>query len=462
MSRNGKHVLGHASRAIGAGSRRCRLARISLVAAPVVLLAACADGTRDPAATATATPAQLRVITASAGIPAGDPALSSLRRAAIANPSDPAAQARFGAALARAGEIAVAEDVILGALAANPDHPALLNQLGRLRLRAGSPEVALALFDRAAPLDRGHESLEGRGIALDLLGRQEEAQDAYRAALAIAPREASVQNNLAMSLLLSGRATEALALLEPLAGRRDVPARVANNLAVARGMAGKAIGAPGGDPAQLAEATANLRTQVGAAPPRPPAGDTLLAAPRLPAESFAAAIEPAPLAAAVPVAAVQPAASEPPSDAPGAAEPARAQPFTLASLPVVPPPVPARIESLPEPAAAPPAPEPMPELPPRRPIAAAPVSLPAELRTARFTVQVAALGSEESARSYWASLQERSPNWFADREAEIFRAEVNQAIFWRVRASGFTTLAEARSFCEALRVAGRACWVPAT
>lgn len=456
MASQGKHVFGPASCTISARHPRRRIARAVAVAAPLLLLAACAGDQRGPAGTATATPAQLRVIAASAGMPIGDPALSSLRRAAIDNPSDPVTQARFGAALARAGEIAAAEDVILGAMVTNQDHPALLNQLGRLRLRSGSPEVALALFDRAAPLDRGHESLEGRGIALDLLGRHEEAQDAYRAALVVAPREASVQNNLAMSLLLTGRATEALALLEPLAGRRDVPARVANNLAVARGMAGSASGS---DPAPLAEAAANLRTLVGAAPPRPPGGETLLAAPRLPAATFATAVAPAPEPTPVQVAAAEPPALALPV-AQLAPEPAPARPLVVASLPVVPRPAPPLVESLAEPKRADEAPEPPRDLPSRRSVAA--IVPPAELRTGRFTVQVAALSSEDAARNYWATLQQRSPGWFADREPEIFRAEVNQAIFWRVRASGFATLTEARSFCEALRAAGRACWVPTT
>ncbi|WP_237213587.1 SPOR domain-containing protein [Falsiroseomonas oryziterrae] len=461
MSRDVQSAHRQAQRTTGARRDHRRFAKAAAAATPLAFLVACADGARGTAETATATPAQLRVIAASAAVPQGDPALSALRRAAVAEPSNPATQARFGAALARAGELAAAEDVILGALATHPDHPALLNQLGRLRLRAGAPEVALALFDRAAPLDRSHESLEGRGIALDLLGRHEEAQDAYRAALVVAPRQASVQNNLAMSLLLTGRATEALALLEPLAARRDVPARVTNNLAVARSMAGDAPGGSARDPAQLAEATVSLRTMVGAAPARPPAGDTLLAAPRLPAETFAASIEPAQSTGTMQAAAVAAPSVPPPttttSTAPASeAEPPR--PVTLAALPVVPPPAPVEIAPLPSPVAAPRAAGA--ELPPRRPVAAAPVRPSAEFRTARFTVQVAALGSEAAARSYWASLQERRPDRFGDREADIFRAEVNQAVFWRVRASGFATLAEARAFCEALRADGRACWVP--
>lgn len=235
----------------------------------LLTLSACAPRETSPLAEARAHPEQMRALVASAIAAQYDPALATLRRAAMAAPSNLALQARYAGALARAGEPAAAEAVVTAGLAQSPEHPGLLVELARIRVRGGQAEVALALFDRAARLEPGADAEEGRGIALDLLGRHHEAQAAYRAALTLSPERVSVQNNLAMSLLLTGQVGEALALLEPLAQRRDAPARVNNNLAIARTMLG---GAPRQDIAadpQVREVASNLRATIGAAPAQP-------------------------------------------------------------------------------------------------------------------------------------------------------------------------------------------------
>ena len=71
-----------------------------------------------------------------------------------------------------------------------------------------------------------------------MAGRHGDAQESYRRALAASPGLVAANNNLGMSLLLSGRAADAVAVLEPLASRPDAPARVRNNLAVAQAAAG--------------------------------------------------------------------------------------------------------------------------------------------------------------------------------------------------------------------------------
>ncbi len=82
-------------------------------------------------------------------------------------------------------------------------------------------------------------------MALDLLGRHAEAQQSYRAALAVAPGSITAANNLAMSLLLAGRPAEARELLQALALRPAAPPRVAVNLAIARAAAGERDGTAG-------------------------------------------------------------------------------------------------------------------------------------------------------------------------------------------------------------------------
>lgn len=283
-------------------------ARMAMLSGLVSLTAACGHSGSLPGASAGATQAQLRALTVAGVAAQADPPLAAMRRAALDAPSDLDAQARFAGGLARAGEPALAEDVVTASLSRSPDHAGLTVQLARMRLRGGQPEVALALFDRAAQLRPGADAEEGRGIALDMLGRHEEAQTAYRAALALAPTQVSAQNNLAMSLMLTGRAAEAVALLEPLSRRMDAPARVANNLAVARSMAGDAPRMDtSADPRQVQQMASNLRATVGVAAAQPAPREQFAAAepgrgattPLFPLDagsraSFAAAATPAP------------------------------------------------------------------------------------------------------------------------------------------------------------------------
>lgn len=173
-----------------------------------------------------------------------DVALSMYGSAAAAEPGRPELQAAFAGALARAGNIGDAEEVLNRAIGNAPNDPLLLLQVGRLRLRTGAAPEALAQFDRILARDsRNAGALDGRGVALDLLGRHAEAQASYRAALLESPSSVNIANNLAMSLLLDGKAEEARAMLEPLARRSVAPPRVRTNLAVARAATGDAAGA---------------------------------------------------------------------------------------------------------------------------------------------------------------------------------------------------------------------------
>jgi Flp pilus assembly protein TadD len=207
------------------------------------LLAGCADTqvntTRDYDAGS-----RLRVAAAAEASGRADVALSMYAAAAAAEPGRADLQASFVRALLRHGRAAQAEQQLRRALERHSDDPALLTQLGRLRLRSGVAQEALALFDRViAGAPRNAEALDGRGVALDLLGRHAEAEQSHRAALALAPASIGTANNLAMSLLLAGRPAEAAAILEPLAQLPNAPARVSTNLAIARLASGDRDGA---------------------------------------------------------------------------------------------------------------------------------------------------------------------------------------------------------------------------
>lgn len=156
--------------------------------------------------------------------------------------------AAIGFARTRAG-LGQPDDALAAMRAAHARSPSdsrLTAMLGRLEMHARQPSRALATFGeglRLAPTDP--ELLTGQGVALDGLGRQAEAQAAYRQALARNPASIAARNNLALSLAISGRATEAAALLRDLAvdvtarGSSAQVATVQGNLALVHGLTGQ-------------------------------------------------------------------------------------------------------------------------------------------------------------------------------------------------------------------------------
>ena len=189
--------------------------RFAILSATALLVAGCA-GTQQPGATSGTDAARnLRVAAAAERGGQLDVALSLYAAASEASPGDPEVASRHAAALLQAGEPQRALDALAEARRRHPSNQVLLQAEARARLEVGEPERALALFDehlRTTPSDA--RSLNGRGIALDLLGRHAEARLAYRAARTADPRNPVSTGNLALSLMLSGCPEAAMALLE--------------------------------------------------------------------------------------------------------------------------------------------------------------------------------------------------------------------------------------------------------
>ena len=74
-------------------------------------------------------------------------------------------------------------------------------------------------------------------------------------------------------------------------------------------------------------------------------------------------------------------------------------------------------------------------------------------------VQLAALQSEEAAKSEWGRLAKRMPNLFNGRHPLVVRAEHDGHVYWRLRMGGFGDASQATQFCEHVRAEGSGCSV---
>ena len=74
-------------------------------------------------------------------------------------------------------------------------------------------------------------------------------------------------------------------------------------------------------------------------------------------------------------------------------------------------------------------------------------------------VQLAAVGTEEAAKSEWDRLEKRMPELLSGRKPAVSRIERDGHTLWRLRTGGFTDMAAATVFCERVRAKGAGCSV---
>ena len=142
--------------------------------------------------------------------------------AARAFPSSPQHLSLAGEAALAARHYAQAERVFSQALELAPDADALRVDLARARLLDGRPDAALASLPG---LGRSRDADMVRGAALSARRDWEGAIAAYRSALAAGAPTPDLLNALAAALLRSGKADEAVRLLDQsLSLQPDQPA----------------------------------------------------------------------------------------------------------------------------------------------------------------------------------------------------------------------------------------------
>jgi Flp pilus assembly protein TadD len=214
-------------------------------AATALALSACADGSLETSAVELTSPTLQA--SASPGVERSDlPPVTPVTAAAMAHEAtvqatlkpETASAIRDARAIRDAGNKARAI-AMLEKTAGSDTDPALLLERGLLSLETGQIDRAAELLAQAhdpkAPDWRQHSGL---GAALSAQGKQQAAQVEFAKALALAPDNPAVLNNLALSYALDGKHSEAERLLRQASDAQGGNAKAKQNLALIVGLRG--------------------------------------------------------------------------------------------------------------------------------------------------------------------------------------------------------------------------------
>ena len=166
-------------------------------------------------------------------------AVNLYRHAATMAPENPEPLVALGGTLLEMGQVDEAIVNYNAALKLNAQHPDALRGLAQAYLKTGRPELAdapLAVAYQSAPNDP--QLLLLMGVAADYAGQQEEAQACYQTGLTFAPGDRVLSLDLALSLALSGKFDQSIALLKPIATKPDSSAAERETLALIYGLKG--------------------------------------------------------------------------------------------------------------------------------------------------------------------------------------------------------------------------------
>lgn len=175
----------------------------------------------------------------------GDPvaALRFYARAARIAPGNAEIQKRLGYSLLAMARYRAATLAFRQALATKPADAASLRGLGNALIAQDRPKVAVNFLKSAiansAKSKIDHRAYNSLGVALDMTGDHVGARQAYRLGLEQKPENVALRNNLGLSLALSGKYRQSMAVLEGVARDGGSSARVRQNLALVYGLAGR-------------------------------------------------------------------------------------------------------------------------------------------------------------------------------------------------------------------------------
>lgn len=158
------------------------------------------------------------------------------------NPRDATMAVNYARNLKAMGEKRRALAVLQQASIFNGNSQPLASEYGRLALELGQTSLASKLLRKADnPAKPDWRVVSARGTALAKLGKHKEALRYFERASILAPKQPTVQNNLAMAYTMDGQPAKAEALLrKALATATPKTAgRVKQNLALVLGLQGK-------------------------------------------------------------------------------------------------------------------------------------------------------------------------------------------------------------------------------
>ena len=154
--------------------------------------------------------------------------------------SDPETALNYARALRATEQRAQAVAVLEQASIRNPQNMALLGAYGRALAEAGDLNQALDVLGRAhTPDNPDWRVLNAQGAVLDQLGRHAEAQRHYSTALKIVPGEPSVLSNLGLSFALMKDLKRAESTLRQALIQPNANPKVRQNLALVVGLQGR-------------------------------------------------------------------------------------------------------------------------------------------------------------------------------------------------------------------------------
>ncbi len=130
------------------------------------------------------------------------------------------------------------------AMPIHPDVFALRAEYAKSLVASGQAEDAVnTLSGLLEEVPDDWELLSALGIAYDLTDNSGQAEQAYRAALEVAPRNKIIINNLALSLALSGKIDDGIAMLEEATADGFSTPHIRQNLALMYAMKGNILAA---------------------------------------------------------------------------------------------------------------------------------------------------------------------------------------------------------------------------